>query len=375
MDNLFGDDADIVTDIEEIEEDESQPEGVDDGIVLPPRETPDLIGQSRAESIILADYNAGRMPHAIILGGAPGVGKATLAYRIARFLLSQEDQGPGLFGAPAAPETLAIAADHPVFRRVASGGHADLLTVEREMDEKKGRLKNDISVESVRRIAPFLRKTAAEGGWRVVIVDGADCLNASSQNALLKILEEPPPRALLILVTPQPGAFLPTIRSRCRTVLLDPLSDADMARFLGSAAPRLKGEELSALIRFAEGSPGRALSRHRGGGAALTADLMRMLGDLQNLDVARVHDLADKIGRAGAEDDFDALRDLMTTICADRLRRAARDGGGDLGPLIEACDKMERLFSQADSYHLDKRQTALHAFLLLRNPAHQGPLI
>ena len=227
MVSLFAADEDIDLDdkIADIEKDDP-PEPVE----LSPRANPELLGHEDAEKTLLAGFNAGRMPHALILAGPAGIGKATLAFRLTRFLLAQQEQESGLFGEPEKPQSLYIKSDDPVFRRVASGGHADLLTVERELDEKKGRLKNDISVESVRRIAPFLRKPAAEGGWRAVIVDGAECLNASSQNALLKILEEPPAKTVLILTTTQPGIFLPTIRSRCRMVHLEALPDKTVPR-------------------------------------------------------------------------------------------------------------------------------------------------
>ena len=120
-------------------------------------------------------------------------------------------------------QTLAVPTDCGVFRRVASGGHADLLVVERAYDPRRRRLRSEIVVEETREIAAFLRRTPAEGGWRVVIVDGADEMNRSASNALLKVLEEPPRRALLLLVAHSPGRLLPTIRSRCRRFPVPPL--------------------------------------------------------------------------------------------------------------------------------------------------------
>ena len=158
-----------------------------------PRHNPDLLAHHAAEQVLLDAWNSGRLPHAWLIGGIPGIGKATLAFRFARFVLSNgEEATGGLFGDPPPATSLYVAPSHPVFTRVASNGHADLLTIERPFDDKKGRLKTDIPVDQVRRIAPFLHLTAAEGGWRVVIVDGADRLNTNGQNAILKILEEPP---------------------------------------------------------------------------------------------------------------------------------------------------------------------------------------
>ncbi len=176
-----------------------------------PRENPNLIGHAPAEAAIRDALQGGRLHHAWLITGPEGVGKATLAYRFARALLA---------GASA----LDMPASAPVFRRVAAGTHADLLTIEREWDEKKKRLKKQIAAETARMIPPFLHLTPAEGGWRVVILDGAEDLNPQSANALLKVLEEPPARAVLMLVCSAPGRLLPTIRSRCRHLALAPLT-------------------------------------------------------------------------------------------------------------------------------------------------------
>ena len=176
-----------------------------------PRRQSELIGQTAAEAEFLSAYNGGRLPHAWLIAGPRGVGKATLAFRIARFVLAQgsdstqrPDDGPGLFGEPlpkSVPSSLHVAPDHPVFRRVASGGHSDLRVYERTVNAKTGRLHRDIAVDEIRDVRSFLSLTPAEGAWRVVIVDSADDMNPNSANALLKILEEPPARALLLVVT------------------------------------------------------------------------------------------------------------------------------------------------------------------------------
>ena len=191
----------------------------------PPRANPDLLGREAAESDLRRLFEADRLPHALLLSGPRGIGKATLAFRLARFVLAQ---GAAANGAPPAlfdggEAGLAVAPESGPFRRVAAGGHADLLTVERAYDPRRRRLRADILVDDTREIAGFLRLTPAEGGWRVVVVDGADEMNRNAANALLKILEEPPQRALLLLVAHSPGRLLPTIRSRCRRFAMAPL--------------------------------------------------------------------------------------------------------------------------------------------------------
>lgn len=358
MANLFGDDEPEFVDIVEAEpvEEEAEAEPVD----LSPRANPDLFGHENIEKALLEDFNAGRLPHAIVLSGPSGIGKMTLACRLARFLLAGKSDRPDL---------LFVSPVSALFRRVVSGGHADLLIIEREIDEKKGRLKNDISIESVRRIAPFLRKTAAEGGWRVVIVDGAEYLNASSQNGLLKILEEPPKKAMLILTTTQPGLFLPTIRSRCRMIRMEPLADKIVLQLLDKMATGLSPDQKTTLGKLAAGSIGKALQYHQDGGLTLYNDLLKITARLPELDVVHAHELAEKIGRS--EQAYDAARDIMTGWCATQAQAVAR--GNDLPRhFFTTWEKMSQLFLQTEIYNLDKRQAILSALLMLQKPDYQG---
>lgn len=354
------------------------------------RSNPVLFGHEAVEAQILSDFNAGRMPHALILAGPAGIGKATLAYRLARFVLSQgSDTDDGLFGSPPSPQTLEVDSKHAVFSRVASGGHADLLVIERAFDEKKGKLKKNISAEDARSIAPFLRKTASEGGWRVVIVDGAEDLNPTSQNALLKILEEPPSKALLILTTTQPGAFLPTIRSRCRMVHLKTLEDAIVEKLLLRSHPALSIQEKSILLRVGAGSIGKAQQFYADDGITVYKSLLAVAQNMPQIDMVQVHDLADKLGR-GSEDVFALTEEIMTGWC-DHITRSAARGvtPTDILPgdsalfaawqlsfapnhFLQAGDKLRQLFSTCVRFNLDKRQTIISAFMVLQNPDHQA---
>lgn len=346
-----------------------------------PRAAADLIGHEAAERLLLDAWASGRMPHAWLIGGVPGIGKATLAYRFARFALSQGGEAGGLFGAAAPATSLAVPAGHPVFNRVAAAGHADLLSIERPMDEKKGRLKRDIPVDEVRRIQPFLRLTAAEGGWRVVVLDGADRLNTAGQNAILKILEEPPERALLLVVTDNPGGLLPTIRSRCRKLMLNPLPEQVVFDLLGGQRPSLDGSDRAALARLAEGSIGRALDLADAGGLALYRDMVGLLSPLPRLDTAGLHGFADRIARRGAETSYEVATSLLTWWLSRLARGIARGelpppvvpGEGELmqrlagerglDRWVEVWEKVSRLFERAESANLDRKQVVLNALL------------
>src|SRR5438477_6169546 len=215
-----------------------------------PRETPNLFGHREAETALLTAYRSGRIPHAWLIGGAQGIGKATLAYRMARFVLTHRDP-------QAAPvqraETLAVAASESVARQVAAAAHGGLLVLERGLNDR-GVLRTVITVDETRETISFFGSTAAVDGWRVCIVDTVDELNPNAANALLKILEEPPQRSLFLLVSHSPARALPTILSRCRKLALRPLATEDVIR----AAARATGRESDdpALVEAADASDG-----------------------------------------------------------------------------------------------------------------------
>lgn len=318
-----------------------------------PRANPLLLGQDEAEATILDAFRSGRMHHAWLITGPEGVGKATLAYRFARRLLA----GPNA-------DSLALDASDPVFRRVAANSHADLLTVERVMNEKTKRMRTQIAVDDVRKINGFMSLTPAEGGWRVVVVDGADEMNGASANAILKILEEPPPRAILLLVCSAPGRLLPTIRSRCRRLRLSPLPDAAMADLLGRYLPKLDDDERGRLVTLAEGSPGRALMLAEDEGLKIAVVVDKLLAELPSVPVSRGYEIADLLGRS--ETGFSTFMDLMCAGISSAVREVVR-GRGDpdqqrlvaLRPVDswgELWQGLTKLQADTERFALDKRQ-------------------
>ena len=328
----------------------------------PPRANPILLGHAGPEAAMLEATRSGRLHHAWLLAGPPGVGKATLAFRFARWLLA---------GAPGA--ALELDPAHPVFRRVAAATHADLLTVEREFDEKRRRQRTEIVVDDVRAIAGFLRLTPAEGGWRVVVVDGAEELNRNAANALLKVLEEPPRRAVLLLACNAPGRLLPTIRSRCRTLRLSPLSALDLQSVLAHALPEMPPAERERLAGLAKGSPGRALALAEEQGVALAALVERVFSELPRISVARAHAVADALGRSDGA--FATFMELLQNALGTAVRNAAR-GSADpseariagLRPLAAWGDvwhALGELRDETEHFHLDKRQAVVTGLRLL----------
>src|SRR5271169_6066357 len=222
-----------------------------------PRSTTALFGHAGAESALLAAYRSGRVPHAFLIVGGKGIGKATLAYRLARFVLAHPDPAAA---AVKAATSLAVDPQHPVARRIAAQAQGDLLVLERTFNDK-GVLRQQISVDDVRRTVSFFGSTAGEGGWRIAIVDAVDELNRSGANALLKVLEEPPQRALLLLVCHSAARVPATLRSRCRVMTLRPLAQTEVAAALAAAVGHASGDpQIQAAAAAAEGSVGRALT-------------------------------------------------------------------------------------------------------------------
>lgn len=363
---------------------------VDDVAAAPlPRENPELIGQGAAERALLDAWVGGRLPHAWLIAGRPGIGKATLAYRFARFVLREgaAPQAAGLFGATP-PDKLDISPDDPVFRRVAAGGHADLLTVERAYDDKRGRLRTEIGVDQIRAIAEFMHLTAAEGGWRIVIVDALDALNLNAANALLKVLEEPPANALLLLIAHAPGAALATIRSRCRLLRLPPLDDAALDGLLQRLRPDLDATERTGLVGLAEGSAGRALDLIERGGLEVYRDMLKLLGGAR-LDLDALHRLGERLARANAQETYEGFTDLYCWWLARLIRAGARGtpipevvaGERAVGTalieraglerLVEVWENSTHLFARAESLNLDRKQVVLNAFLAFDRDARR----
>ncbi len=305
-----------------------------------PSETLRLFGQGAAEAEFLDAFNTGRLHHGWLITGPRGIGKATLAWRMARFLLTMPlAQGEGLFGTPPPPETLDIAADHPVARRLLALSDPGLFLLRRGANDKGDRLAAEIRVQEVRRLGNFFALSAADGGRRVVIVDAADDLNTQAANAILKMLEEPPARTVMLLVSHQPSGLLPTIRSRCRTLRLTPLEPQDMAQALEQAGIA-SDDDPAALAELSGGSVGSAVRLINLGGLNIYGELMRLMESLPRLDRARALKLAETGAMRGAEERLD----LLFSLTALMLARLARSGATGQAPVAEAFPGEAALF-------------------------------
>jgi len=287
-----------------------------------PRETQRLFGHLSAEAEVLRAFTSGRMHHGWLISGPRGVGKATLAWRIARFLLTTaEEDGDGLFGAPPPPETLDVDPQNPVIRRMAQLAEPRLFLLRRGPNDKETALSADIRVDEVRKMKSFFTLSAADGGRRVAIIDAADEMATSGANALLKLLEEPPPKVTFLVIAHQPHRLLPTIRSRCRELRLSPLAPQDLSRALEQVGGAVDPDEAQALAELAGGSVGEAFRLANLDGLKLYQGIVTLMGTLPRLDRPRALAMAESAAGKGAEARFDLIVTLLDLFLA-RLARA-----------------------------------------------------
>lgn len=352
-----------------------------------PRHVPVFFGNKAAEQELLNAFSAKRLHHAWLFTGPEGVGKATLAYRFARFLLAQKGKD-----APAAPQDMSVAPEHPAFAQTAALAHPNLLVLRRPWQERTKRLATEITVGEVRRLRHFFSHTAGAGAWRVVIIDPADDLNAAAANALLKNLEEPPPRCVFLLICSAPGRLPVTIRSRSRTLRFHPLGEDEMEEAVSAAydaadLDRPGADAVRACLPLAQGSVGRALRLLESGGGELHARLLALLRDLPRLDHKEIHKLADELAAQGAERNYNFFFDLTGESLARIVSHAATGKGAvgaeadiagrlkdsaALAEFAQLWETVRRAKAEADALNLDRKNLVLGTFFRLEETAREA---
>lgn len=320
-----------------------------------PRTRFSLAGHAAAETEVLAAWNGGRFPHAFLIGGPEGIGKATLAYRIARFVLANPK--------PGAP-SLDIAAEHPVARQIAALSHPDFLLLRRIAPEEDKKVPTEIKVDEIRKLVKFFGTTAANGGYRVCIVDALDDLNKSGANALLKILEEPPARSLFLLISHSPGRLLATIRSRCQKLSLRPLSVGEVSKAVQEIASEIDGlpiEKIPEAAKASGGSVRQALSLLLGEGLAVRGMTEKLLAELPAVDGGDLHKLGDSLR------DRDGFY-IFTETVEDWLAAAATEANASparLARFAETWENVRRAGIETDAFGLDRKPFVFKVFSML----------
>ncbi len=320
-----------------------------------PSETARLVGHLQTANMLAAAYRSGKLPHALIFAGPVGIGKATLAFHLAHHLLKH----PAFEHAP--PSFAAPDPSSPLFRQIATGAHPSVLHLTRPANDKTKSFKTVVTVDEIRRVNRFLSMTSHDGSYRVVIVDPADDMNTNAANALLKNLEEPPPRTLFILIVHAPGSLLPTIRSRCQMVRLAPLDADDLMTVLETVEPPPPDDPAA-----------RAALAERAGGSARTAILLTQYGGLEiastldalvagrKSDVAGAYRLAEAVAGRDQAIQFDIFNRRALDLLSDAASQAAL--AGDLARAKTLSDTWHEALdavSETETYNLDKKQHAL----------------
>jgi DNA polymerase III subunit delta' len=338
-----------------------------------PWESAQLFGHVEAEQVLLDAYRTHRLPNAFVVGGPEGIGKATLAWRFARFVLTNPEPDSDAVQRAA---SLAVAADHPVARRIVARAHSDLIVLRREYNERTRKFFTDIRVEDVRKMLHRFQQASSAGGFRIAILDSAENLNRASANALLKIVEEPPARSIFLIVAQRPAMLLPTIRSRASLLRLRPLPRGDVGaavRALGSPWADRPEDAIARAAAHSGGSVRQALRLLEGAALTLLDQTHRLLENLPNIDWKGVHALADHLGDSDT-DGFDNVLAAVLDWLNAQVQRGAADGPlARLAPYAEVWEKVVNAARETEALNLDKRPLLLSLFAELAIASAGGP--
>lgn len=327
-----------------------QPDALDD--IAPPTVNPRLDGHDAAGQFLVKAHLEGTLHHGLALDGERGIGKATLAYHFAHWLMAGEQ--PSENGALPKPNM-----DAPSFRQIAQDAHPNVLQINRPPNDARTGFKTVITVGEIRRINRFLSMSASGAHPRVIIIDAANDMNKNAANALLKVLEEPPVNTYFLLIAHGTGSLLPTIKSRTQSMKLQTLSDTLLKQLLPSLLPSVTGDALSQLVTLAHGSVRQALVTHLYGGADLDAALAELLSK-NKFDAVLAHKVADVAATRGNPIHNRLIRDLIAKRIRDeallRMRAGRLDDAAQLSRLDQSLNDDART---AAAFNLDPKTTML----------------
>ena len=395
--DLFGDAEDLEEDViydDDVTSDEEELSEMEDGLCEPAKMN-FCLGHEAQEALFIDLFKKKSIPHAMIFSGLEGIGKTTMAFRFARFLFkygktaSTDSNQSGLFGddvdaLPQEIESLDVDPLDPAFRLIASGSHPDFLHIYRYYDKSKGRQEAVLKVEAIREVEPFLRKTASEGGWRVVIVEDADTMNRNAQNAILKILEEPPANVVIILIAHRPGLLIPTIHSRARNIQFSPLSAMVMETLLArkEGINAFSPSDIETLYALSEGSIGQALKYIEQDGLDMLGKTLEHMVFAKEGQLHKIHEFSASISKPAQDTQYRIFTHTFLWILRKLLFLKARAHSEvpryisnnatqriltetPLEKLIALNDEVKNIFERVDFSNLDRRDAVRSAFLMI----------
>ncbi len=316
-----------------------------------PRKSYVLFGQDEPLTRAARAIRGGRPPQGWLVCGPPGIGKATLAYRIAGYVLNYGASAEGA-------GDLYLPPDNIICRQIEAGAHPGLKVLTRGVDSK-GKTRTALTVDEIRKLAGFFGLTSGAGGWRVAIVDSADDMNDNAANALLKLLEEPPARSMLLLIAHAPGRLLATIRSRCQRLDLRPLHEPEMSKALVHYMPDIDESDRKLLMDFAEGSLGRALKLAEGDGLKLAQEIENLITAASNPEFPALLSLAERVVKM--PDGLAEFGEYLSSALARNVRNADFKAHGNVEAWVEAWERVNHLFARAGGIHMEPRQTVINS--------------
>jgi DNA polymerase III subunit delta' len=321
-----------------------------------PREVLDLYGQNEPEMALLNAYKSGRMHHAWVLSGQEGIGKATLAYRFARFVLTHGDYS---IADVQTAHSLDVQNTSKIARLIAAQSHPDVFILRRNWNEKTKKLRTEIQVDDTRNLVHMFQSTASAGGWRVAIIDAAEDLNTNSANALLKMLEEPPPRCIFLVISHEAGRLLPTIRSRCRMLPMRALEDKIVAQILNELSKKpLEDEGLQQASARAGGSVRRAFALMDGNSIGFRARVEALLQKLPKIDSSALATIAEETAKRDGIT-FERFIEVIDDYLHQAIHARKSQSATVLIPFAEIAEKFSTARRDVDAYNLDRRPLVL----------------
>lgn len=330
--------------------------------MLTPQENPYLTGHDTLLESLKKAVVEERLPHALIFNGAPGIGKTTCAFHLIRYALGGEGE-----------------ANNTVAKKIAAHSHPSVLLVTPSFDEKKQRYKSILTVDEAHKVVPFFRQTSVDNTWRFVVVDKAHTMNRNAQNAVLKILEEPPERSTIILISENSGAFLPTIRSRCQLVQLNPLTEEEVIDELEDRCPELSQEQIDTYAHLSQGSLGRAFELIEMDALTVAEDFEQASLDMVQNKENTALQFCEDYGHNSKDQEYGFIKDLMSQDITTVIHAKIAEDDTALSPwqshlythkqekdLIDIHDKVEAVFQAGDTSFLDRKLVLLNALQAMR---------